>query len=130
MVEKQEYLQRFSQLQQQSKQLQEQVEQVNQRIQEFETLKDSINKIRDSENNEMLAPVGRGIFFKSEKKEEKLFVNVGSNVMVKRKPDDAKKIVDKQIDNMNEIKQELTSQIESINSQFQKMMTEIQGQQD
>ena len=130
MPGQQEALQRFGQLQQQSKQLQEQLEQINQQIQEFEDLKRSIDNIKNSKNKEMLAPVGKGVFFKSELKDNKLFVGVGSNIVVRREPSKAKDIVEKQIKRMEEVKEDLTSEIEKINGQFQDMMSELQKGQN
>lgn len=122
----QKNLQKFGQLQQQSQQLQEQLEQINQQINQFKDLKKSIDDIKNSENKEMLAPVGKGVFFKSDIKDKKLFVGVGSNVIVRREPDEAKKIADKQIDRFKEIKEELLSKIQEINGQFQQMMGQLQ----
>ncbi len=121
----QEQIRRFSLLQQKGNQLQEQIQQINSQIQEFEGLKRSVEEIK--EKKEVLSPLGRGIFFKSEVKDKKLFVSIGSEVVVKREPEKAKEIIDKQIGNMNEIKEDLIKEVENINSQFQEILAGLQG---
>lgn len=81
----QKYLQ-FQLLQQQIEQLSPQVEMLNQQNAELEI---SINAVKElgeiKKGNELLAPIAEGIFFRGELKDnEKLVVNVGSDVTVER----------------------------------------------
>ena len=75
----------------------------------------------------MLAPLGRGIFIKTEIKDEKLFVNVGSKTLVKKTPREAEEIVDTQISEMGHVKAHLMHNIEQINHHLQSLIEEAQN---
>jgi len=124
---KEDYLLRLSLLDQESNRLQEQLQVVNREISELESLRLSIEKLDKTKEKEILANLGRGIFIKSEVKEKELFVNVGSNVVLKKKPQDTIKIIDKQISQLDELKQNLLGEIEKINSKLQELVEEAQG---
>jgi len=126
---KEDYLLRLSLLDQESNRLQEQLQVVNREISELESLRLSIEKLDKTKEKEILANLGRGIFIKSEVKEKELFVNVGSNVVLKKKPQDTIKIIDKQISQLDELKQNLLGEIEKINSKLQELVEEAQGSQ-
>jgi prefoldin alpha subunit len=121
----QEHIRRFSILQQKANQIQEQIQQINSQIEEFEGLKRSVGDVK--EGREVLSPLGRGLFFKSDVKDKKLFVSIGSGIVVKRNPEKAGEIIDKQIGNMKDVKKDLVEEIEGINSQFQEILTGLQS---
>ncbi len=127
--EKQQYLMQLNMLQERGNQLEEQVQQVNSQIKQFEDLKKSLEEIDDvDENHEMLAPVGRGIYFLSKIQNKKLFVNVGSNIVLRKKPEQAKKIVDKQVEQLKKIKNNLLEEIEKLNQQLRQVIEKARNQ--
>jgi prefoldin alpha subunit len=82
---KEKYMQ-FQMLQQQMEQMSQHLEMFNQQMQDLDI---SIGAVKDlgeaEENNELLAPIADGIFFKGKLSDnKKLVVNVGSNVTVER----------------------------------------------
>ncbi len=126
---KEDYLLRFSLLEQESNKLQEQLQIVGREISELESLRLSIEKLDKTKEKEILANLGRGIFIKSEIKEKELFVNVGSGVVLKKKPRDAVKIIDKQIGQLGSLRQNLEEEIEKINLRLQELVEEVQRAQ-
>ena len=131
-------------LQQEAGKIEEQVQIINSQIQEFEILKLSLEKLdlemlplqkvaKDSglkPTTEILAPLGKGIFFKSELKDKELFVNVGNGIVVKKNPAEAGKVINKQIKQMEDIRGKLLNEIEKINFQLQELVQEDQKEKN
>jgi len=125
--QKQEYMMQLSMLDKQAKELQQQIGQVNQQIKQYDDLKGSLDDVgKVKEGEEMLAPIGRGIFFKSEIKDKKLLVNVGENIILKKTPEGAKKIVDKQVKELEKIKKELEGNVQELNKQVESLIVAAQ----
>ena len=121
---KEEILLKLSMLEQKSEEIKQQIEAVESQINELESLKMSLKKIDKSKGKEMLASLGRGIFIKTEIKDEKLFVNVGSKTLIKKTPSETIEIIDAQIKEMEEIKINLLRAIEQINVSLNEIFEE------
>lgn len=119
---REEYLFKFSMLEQEANKINENLQIINQQIAEFEVLKLSLRNI--IKDKEMLAGLGKGIFVKSEIKDKELFVNIGSGIVVKKSPEEACKIIDRQILQIAELKQNLLNEIEKINFKMQALVEE------
>ncbi len=127
---KEDYLLRLSMLEQESGKTEEQINLINQQISQLEALKLSLEKFETAKEKDILAPLGKGIFFKSELKEKELFVNIGAGVVVKKKPKETAEIIDRQIKEMNEIKEQLAQNIQRIAMQVQEVVEEAQKEQE
>ena len=127
---KQDYLIRLSILQEEARRLQEQVQLVNQETADLEIVKTGVDKLGKEKSEEILAPVGKGIFIKSKPLEKELFVNVGKGIMLKKTPKDAIKIIDKQIKQLQDLKQMLINEIEKINTELQEVIIQAQKEQE
>ena len=123
-MDKEEILFKLSLLEQQSQEIKQQVEIVDSQISEMENLKLSLNKLEKSKEKEILAPLGRGIFAKSELKSDKIFVNIGSRILVKKSFIEAAEIIEKQVNELNGIKDELLKRAEEINSNLYELIQE------
>lgn len=121
-MSKEELLLKLSLLENQSNQLEQQIHQVDQQIQEFEILQININRL--GKEKEILAPIGKGVFAKSELKEDKFFVNVGAGVLVKKRGEDAVEIIHEQVSQLKEIRIQLIEAINQINSELEKVIDE------
>lgn len=115
-MEQQEILIKFSALQEEGKRIEEQIQIINQQIGEFQVLMLSLDKIE--EKGEILAGLGKGVYIKSEVKEKELFVNIGNGVVLKKSNSETKNIIEKQIMQLDEVKQHLLGEIEKINLQL------------
>jgi len=123
-----ELLIKLSLLEQQANEQAERIQAIDNQINELESLKLSLIKINKSKEKEMLAPLGRGIFLKTEIKDEKVFVNVGSKTLVKKTPKEAEGIIDNQISEMENVKHHLMHNIGEINQSLSGLMEEAQKQ--
>ena len=103
--------------------LQKQIEQVTEHLQalaqqqtELEISKKAVAEIGDTKvDNEILAPVANGIFIKAELKDnQKLIVNVGSDVTVE-------KTVKQVVELLDEQKQKMTESIAEVNEYVEKL---------
>ena len=126
---KQDYLLKLSILQQEAGKIEEQLQLVNQQIAEFEILKMSLEKISKSGREEILAPVGKGVYLRTKPLENELFVNIGANIVLKKTPKEAEKIIDSQINELGKLKEDLVGNIEKINLQLQNLVEEAQKEQ-
>ena len=127
---KQDYLIKLSVLQEEARRMQEQVQLVNQETADLEIVKTGVDKLGEEKSEEILAPVGKGIFIKSKPLEKELFVNVGKGIVLKKTPKEAVKIIDKQIKQLQELKQVLVDEIEKINIQLQDLIVQAQKEQE
>jgi len=116
---------RLSMLQQEAGKFEEQVQIVNQQISELEILKTGLENIEKA-GDEILAPIGKGIYIKSKPLEKELFVNVGNGIVLKKKPADARALIDKQVGELNKLKSQLLGEIEQINAELQDLVIEAQ----
>ncbi|MBS3076795.1 prefoldin subunit alpha [Candidatus Pacearchaeota archaeon] len=124
----QELLQRALQLKEQSEEIERQLEFVSEQIKELTDFNSNLEVLGENEEREMLANIGRGVHMKvSQEKDEKLFVEVGAGVVVKKTPEEATKIVEKQIQKFQEAKLHLTSQLHEHAEEFRKMLKEVEG---
>ena len=129
---KENYLLKLSILEQEANKIQEQMQLINQQILELESLKTGLEKLNleDKKKNEILAPLGKGIFVKSEIKESDLFVNLGSGIILKKKPKETSEIIEKQVKELENLKIILSDNIAQINFQLQNLVLEAQKEKN
>ncbi|MFH1500681.1 MAG: prefoldin subunit alpha [archaeon] len=118
------YILQLSLLEQQSQEIEKQINLVEQQINELQIFSLNLDKFKGE--GEMLAPLGRGVFVKSEVKDKKLFVNIGSGVIVKKTPEEAKEIVLDQVNKLGNLRVELFNEIEKVNSELLKLIEKAQ----
>ena len=113
---------------QKSQELLQRALQLKEQIKELTDFNSNLEVLGENEEREMLANIGRGVHMKvSQEKDEKLFVEVGAGVVVKKTPEEATKIVEKQIQKFQEAKLHLTSQLHEHAEEFRKMLKEVEG---
>lgn len=125
---KEEIILKLSMLEQKSEEIKQQIEAVESQISELESLRLSLKKIE--KNREMLASMGRGIFLKTEIKDDKLFVNVGNKTLIKKTPSETIEIIDAQTKEMENIKRNLLGAIEQINANLAEIFEEARKEKD
>ena len=77
----------------------------------------------------MLASLGKGVFIKSDIKDKKLFVDVGSGTLVRKTQKEAVNTVDEQINKLTAMKNELSMKLGVMNDDLQKLMQNVQAEQ-
>jgi prefoldin alpha subunit len=117
----------YQTLEQQSKQLSEQIQKISEQLYEIEFIRQSLeeyNKVE--EGTEMLSPISAGIFVKAKVSEsDSFYVNVGSNVVVKKNLVQAKELMKKQGEQLKSAHERLALGFEEINSRLQKLEAEL-----
>lgn len=118
---------RIQQTQQESKELEEKMEIVDRQISELQGFSVSLNDLdKNKKNKEMLASLGKGVYIKTDIKEDRLFVDVGGGVLVRKSVQEAEKVIEEQMKKLNAIKVEMTFESERINERARGLIEEIE----
>jgi prefoldin alpha subunit len=117
-------------LEQQSQELKKQLEMLETQRNEMEALKQSVENIKDAKGQEILASLGKGLFIKSRIEDDKILVNVGEKILVKKNARETVEIISKQTEEMGKISLEIRKSIEDTNSQLLELVQEAQNIKD
>lgn len=129
MEQNQELMFKLSMFEQQMRQLQEQMQAVEQGIVELSSLDFDLKDLENSQDKEIFAPVGRGIFIKAKVLSDELTVDIGNRNFVKKTVPETQNIIKNQISKLEEIKDELNKSFEGLNSEIGKIIEESEKQQ-
>lgn len=123
---KEEILFKLSMLEQQSDEIKKNLEELERQSGELDSLKQSLEKLNSEKSKEILANLGRGIFLKSKADDSKVFVNVGSKILVRKSFLEAEELIDKQLVEIEGIKQDLMNNFNIINLQLQNLVEQAE----
>jgi prefoldin alpha subunit len=121
----QELMMELEELNRHSKDNEERLKIVEQQILELKSFESNLGELESNKNKEVLASLGKGVFIKADLKEEDLFVEVGSGILVKKSLGDSKKIAEHQIKKLLEMKNQLLSENESISERMKTALEKI-----
>tara|TARA_Y100000310_G_scaffold345598_1_gene467050 strand:- start:1748 stop:2167 length:420 start_codon:yes stop_codon:yes gene_type:complete len=126
--EMQEKYMQFQMMLQQSQHIEQALEALNKQTEELNNLKQNLEEIsKVEEGNELLVPLGAGIFLKANLAGDKdLLMNVGSKVVVKKSPEEAMGIIDKQLEEINKAVEETVKEQIRLTGEQQSLQGEIQ----
>jgi prefoldin alpha subunit len=125
-MEQQEAFMKLQVAYQQAQELEEKMGIVNQQMAELQQFEISLKDLGENKSKEILASLGKGVFVKSDIKEDELFVDVGSGVFVRKTIDEARKVVSEQLVRLNEIKMQIAAQNEAMSHEMQALMQETE----
>jgi prefoldin alpha subunit len=128
--EQQELMFKLSMFEQQIQGIQQQLQAVEKAIVEMESLRLGLDEIKGKKDQEIMAPVGKGIFVKAKLLSEDLTVDVGGRNFVKKSIPDTQKIIADQVKKLEDAKKDLEKAMEDINEDLTKTMLEAQKQQN
>jgi prefoldin alpha subunit len=111
---------------QQMNQLQQQLQAVEQGILELGTLNIGLKELENGEGKEIFAPVGRGIFAKAKLISNDLVVDIGNKNFVKKNIPETQNIIKKQIEKLENAKEELNMGLEMMSNEAEKIISESQ----
>jgi prefoldin alpha subunit len=123
-TEDQELIYKLSMYEQQIQQIQQQLEIVEKTIIDITALNSELEELKGKTGEEIMAPIGRGIFAKAKLSSEELLVGVGDGNLVKKSIPETKKIIEKQISKLNEVKAELSDNLEKIGKEIEGLIKE------
>lgn len=121
-MEQQEYFLRINELGQEAEKLEQQIQLMEQQMQELLAVRSSLENIKDKGKLEILSHLGKGIFIKTEIKDEELFVNIGREVIVKKKPAEAIKIINLELNKLSLGKENFILKIQELQEEMQKII--------
>ena len=111
------------------KEIEESLNIIEQQLRELEEFKIGLKNIEENKNNEILASLGKGVFIKSEIKDKKLFVDVGSGIIIRKTPKATIETVEDQINKLSEIRSELAMRMNSAKMEFNELIKKGQDSQ-
>ena len=123
----QELLWRLEQSHQKLKDLEEKLSIVVQQIIELENFGESLEEIKTNEGKEILASLGKGVFVKSEIKDKKLFIDVGSGTLIRKDLGETQKVLRDQVSKLENMKVELESGMETLNQEVSTLIGQIEN---
>ncbi len=121
MENQQELMQKLNMYEQQMNQMNQQLGAINQNIFDIHFMKDGLEELKGAKGQDILAPLGKGIFVQSKVNHEDLIVDIGENNLVKKSIEETKEIMEDQLKKLAEVKEELEGQVASIQQTVQKM---------
>ena len=125
----QENLLHASMLEKQSQEIQGNIQLVEREILELEQFSTDLDFISKSKEKEIISSMGKGIHLKAKLENNSLFVEVGAKIIVKKTPEETKKIIELQVKALKEARINLFSQLEISNANLSNLILEIQREQ-
>lgn len=120
--EEQEKLLKLSLLEQEANQINQQLQFIEQQIIELQILKLHLEDIEKTNGEgEILASIGRNMFIQTSLSSKKIFVDVGAKTILKKTPQESKKIVDRDIDRMIELRNNIINELENLSKEASKI---------
>ena len=111
-----------------ARQLEYNLQLIDAEIAELEDFKNNLNFLAESKEKEMLSSLGKRVFIKTKiEDKDKLFIEVGAGVVVRKSPKDALKIVEKQISRLKEAGLQIASQLNRYRGQLDEFLREIEA---
>lgn len=126
-MEQQELIYRIQVMEQHMQQMQQQSQAIESGISELESLNRGLDEIPNSEGKEILAQIGKGIYVKAKLSSKEILVNVGEGNFVGKSVEETKKLIQRQIEKLNEMKKDLEKKMEMTNQEFMKLIEQYQN---
>lgn len=97
-------------------QVQKQIQALNNQLVELELVNKGLDDFKETKaGTGILVSLSPGIYARAElKNNEDLIVNIGANVVVKKKIPDTKKLIDNQINEIKKIREQMTGDIQKL----------------
>ncbi len=110
------------------KEMQQQIQIVDQQLNELQILENNLNEIeKTKENSETLSQLGPGVFIKSSiKKNNEVFVDIGSKIIVKKNPEETKQLIKKRIEQVMNVRNIVMQEINNLVLNIQFLERQIQ----
>jgi len=99
-------------------QLEKQLELIEHHLLEMKRLESGLDELEKTEEKEIRAEIGKGIYIPAEIKSKLLIVDVGKGHFVKKNIQDTKKIIKEQIDKLNEAKRQIAGREEDLRKEM------------
>jgi prefoldin alpha subunit len=123
----QETIMRAMEIQKQSEEAENGLKFINEQIGELENFNKSLEVMQKNKEKEILAPIGKGVYMKADIREkEKLFVEVGKGVVIRKTPAEAQEVIEEQIKKFQNAKMQVIAQLEEYAMMLKEIISEIE----
>ncbi len=126
-ISQQELTAQFQMFEQQIRMIQEQQQAVEQAIVELSTLNLELDELIGKKDNEIMAPIGRGIYARAKLVSEDFLVDIGNKNFVKKSIPETKEIIGEQVKKLEKAREELNGEMEKINTELTNVFMAGQG---
>ena len=118
----------FQMLDQQTKQINQQLLNLDNQLLELQRIEENLGDIKKTKKNtELLVALGGGVFSKAELKDDnKVLMNVGSNIVVEKDIASSKKIIGHQIDQIKNVLVQLEQEFQLLAANTQTIQEDLQ----
>ena len=126
MEPEQELNMKFAMFEQQIQAIQQQLQAVEQAVVDLNSLNIGMEELIGKKDSEIMAPIGRGIFVKAMLLSEDLVVDIGGRNFVSKSIPDTQKLIQEQLEKLEQVRDELNGELDNINSDLTKTFMEHQ----
>lgn len=129
---KQEHIIQIQLIEQEANQLSEQLKLIELNVQEMNELKLSLDEIDnlDDNNKKILTNLGRKIYLPVTINDNNLIVEVGKDNFVKKSIPETKKIINDQIERLNDAKYQIIGMLNDLQTKMDSLISEIEEEQN
>ncbi len=122
-----EMILKAAEIENRARQLEESLQLIDNQILELDNFIASLNNFSKTKENEMLSSLGRRVYVKTRiEDKERLFVEVGAGVVVRKSINDTSKIAKDQISRLQDARMQILSKLSEYHAQLQEFMDAIQ----
>jgi prefoldin alpha subunit len=114
----QELIMKFQMFEQQINAINQQLEAIEGAIVEMSSLNLGLDELIGKKDNEIMAPIGRGIYVKAKLVSEELLVDIGNKNLIKKSIPQTQELIQEQIKKLETIREELNGELEKINQEL------------
>jgi prefoldin alpha subunit len=125
-MDQNELNQKFQIFEGQIMQVQRQLQAVEHAIVDMQQINFGLDDLVGKTNEEIMAPIGRGVYAKAKLISEDLIVDVGGRNFVKKDIPSTKELIQGQVENLSGIQKELEEELERINEELTQVMRDYQ----
>ncbi len=123
---RQQLAMQFQMFEQQIRMIQEQQQAIEQAIIELGSLNLQMDELIGKKDNEILAPIGKGIYANARLLSEELLVDIGNKNFVTKTIPETKNIIQNQLKKLEKVREELNGELEKINTELTNVFIEHQ----
>jgi prefoldin alpha subunit len=107
-------------------QIQQQLASIEKAIADMSLIESGLEKLIGKKNEEILAPVGNGIFLQTKLLSEELFVEIAEKKLIKKSIPETRELIRSQILKLKKSQEILETELDKINEDLTKTMQEYQ----
>ena len=125
----QELLLKAQFLQQQAQEIEQNLEIIIQEIESLKKMHEDIDFLVKSKEKSAISTIGKGLHLKTQIESKELFVEVGADVVVKKSPEEAKKVIENQINKLTEAKTHMSGKLDIYHQTLETVIKDIQSKE-